>query len=376
MLNNMINKFKSNNEVKFIVNKSRRITVVDNNIIELLPQIGADALAIMIYNLKFQNSKTHNISIKSLAKGTGIGEKRVAKALKILAEYKLITREDIYKNNLRTGCLYTVNNSLESIDFSNDYRNCNNDHCEFGNGENDCTKKQNKQNKNNKKENGLLVSVNPKLDLILNSFKENGLFLNKKIEKLLKDNLNNFDAEVFNKIFENIANSREKINNVLSYISRTLKVLKDKGIKTLEEFLKDQESYFGTKKEVHKETTKKEIKKDNGIKRIHTRHHDIEQTFTKYEEKELEEMLLRSQRNKFKSFEDKEENKEKNNNIIESENSYSKEDLKYINMKWEELKDMALDIVYWERMFSNNVREFIKTKFEEIGLSKPFYFDF
>ena len=188
-------------------------------------------------------------------------------------------------------------------------RSSENHNLENHNLENQGTKKENKQNKNNKKENGLLVSANPKLDSILNSFKENGLFINKKIEKILKDNLDNFEIELFEKVIENIANSRDKINNVLSYISRTFKILKDKGIKTLEEFLKDQENYFGAKKEVHKETTKKEVKKDNAISKIHTRHHDIEQTFTKYDDKELEEMLLRSQRNKFSSSSENEKKK-------------------------------------------------------------------
>ena len=367
----MLNKFKSNNEVKFIINKLERMTIIDNNIIELLPEIGADALAVMIYNLKFQNSLNHTISIKSLSKGTGISEGRIAKALKKLMEYGLITREDLYFNNLRTGCLYTVYNTTKEN--RNNNSNIDNNNSEFGNGENDCTKKQNKQNKNNKKENSLLVSANPKLDLILNSFKENGLFLNKKIEKLLKDNLDSFEVELFNKIFENIANSRDKINNVLSYISRTLKVLKDKGIETLEEFLKDQENYFGAKKEVHKETTKKEVKKDNAISKIHTRHHDIEQTFTKYDDKELEELLLRSQRNKFSSsFENKKEEKLTKEEIKIKEQE--EKDKRIISKDWKELEELAREEYYWKQ-FSDTVKDFIRNKFDELGLFKPFYFD-
>lgn len=194
-----------------------------------------------------------------------------------------------------------------------------------------------KEKKNNYKD--------TKLEVILNSFRENGIHLNTKLKNLIKKNVDEFDSDVFEKIFENIANSRNKINNLFSYLNKTFNTLKEKNIKTLEEFIQDQKVYFRKKlseqmdKEIEEvlmprlKRTKKinqnikrarELKENKQKQQItHNNYEHLSQeeaykikreiyfsdpknkfqaepTFLKYEPDELERILFESQKNKFK----------------------------------------------------------------------------
>lgn len=130
-------------------------------------------------------------------------------------------------------------------------------------------------------------------------FKELGFFRNpskseeETIDKWLDEY--NFDLDV---IFFACSKSKNVSNPSITFINSFLEKWNQNNLKTL-----DEVKLFEENKRKTNENTKNNYqnynKQSKGLN-IKTRHHEIEQTFTKYSDKELEELLLRSQRNKFK----------------------------------------------------------------------------
>ena len=331
--------------LKELIDNRIGFTITPNELKQLGIKYDPTHFFVMFHCLSFANSKTHEISIANISKALNIGKEKVGKVLNNLIKEGYMKREPYYEGRLRKGFVYTVYANLDLA-----YEDNTSVSWDFCCSENQDTKKTNNKTK---KENGLFVNSNKekknykdtKLEVILNSFRENGIHLNTKLKNLIKNNVDEFDSDVFEKIFENIANSRNKINNLFSYLNKTFNTLKEKNIKTLEEFIQDQKVYFRKKlseqmdKEIEEvlmprlKRTKKinqnikrarELKENKQKQQItHNNYEHLSQeeaykikreiyfsdpknkfqaepTFLKYKPDELERILFESQKNKFK----------------------------------------------------------------------------
>lgn len=326
-------------DLKELVEHNIPFTVLPNELVSLITKYDSEHFTVMYHCLRFANSENHKISIERISTALKIGKQKVGKILNNLIEEGYLQRDAHFESGRRKGFVYTVFNTLQEKKFQKRIF------------QNERTKKTNNKTK---KENGLFVNSSKekknnykdtKLEVILNSFRENGIHLNTKLKNLIKENVDEFDSDVFEKIFENIANSRNKINNLFSYLNKTFNTLKEKNIKTLEEFIQDQKVYFRKKlseqmdKEIEEvlmprlKRTKKinqnikrsrELKENKQKQQItHNNYEHLSQeeaykikreiyfsdpknkfqaepTFLKYEPDELERILFESQKNKFK----------------------------------------------------------------------------
>lgn len=295
----------SQNIVIYFMSKSETYTIIPHELQEDIPVIGLEAFCIACDFLRFSNSKTHTANIHILSKKLGISKGRIAKGLNSLIEHgylKRIRKRDDKGNY--AGFIYQFFSpkqiaEIPKINDEEEYKN------------NNLEKEKNINNVTSKK-------ITPKNTLL-------ELFKSYKLEKrvmpqtvrLLKEYEDKFDLEVFNEVFQSAGNT--SITHKFTYIKTVFKNLVEKNIKTIEEYQKDYEEFKNMKNKRQKkkkndndknnrgnggnysdkENYKNEDKKNKGISKIHTRHHDIEQTWSKYEEKELEDMLLRNQRKKF-----------------------------------------------------------------------------
>lgn len=304
----------NSNVVIYFMQKSETYTIIPHELQEDIPQIGLEAFCIACDFLRFSNSKTHTTNIYILSKKLGISKGRISKGLNSLIKHgylKRIRKRD-EKGNY-AGFIYqffSPKQLIESTDFELQEENNNN-------------------NLKNKQKETVITSkkITPRNTLL-------ELFKSYKLEKrvmpqtvkLLREYEDKFDLKVFEKVFESAGN--EVITHKFTYIKTVFENLLQKNVRTLEDYeeqykkFKESKKLRGRKRKKDDDNDKNnnnngsndnsnniqdrnndnkiDYKKDSQISKIHTRHHDIEQTWSKYGEKELEELLLRSQKNKFK----------------------------------------------------------------------------
>lgn len=106
---------------------------------------------------------------------------------------------------------------------------------------------------------------------------------------LLKQYIDKFDLDVFEHVF--ISASEESVKKKYAYMKKVFEELDKKNIKTLVEYEKDNESYKASKS--NKTNTTASTSK--GSKQIKTRFHNINQSFDKYTQEELNEILKANQ---------------------------------------------------------------------------------
>lgn len=148
----------------------------------------------------------------------------------------------------------------------------------------------NNTNNNNK---DLVVVVSEKEKNLFDLYKS--FKLEKKFmphtRKLLKKYMDKFDLDVFEQVF--ISASSDSVKKKYAYIKKVLETLDSKGIRTLEDYNKDQEEYKASKE---KKYSKASNKANNGDKnKVVTKFHNINTHCDKYTTDELESMVKGSQ---------------------------------------------------------------------------------
>ena len=287
--------FKSNNSTEFkaMGNLAEGYTVVPNGVMNDIINIGADAFTVLIKIFQFINSPNHKISIVGLSTQTGLSKNRVSKAINKLRDLGYIVREPKKRGNLTIGYTYFVYD--KPIENANAYRNPQIKDSENNDSENGDANKENKKKENKKKENNVVVveKQNSKLNTLLNLC--NQYQIQKKItptlKRLIESYSNRISVEVFEQIF--IDASSENVKSKYRYIEQVLKTLDDKNIKTIDDYVKDKESFKN-----NKANTKK---MKNYTKKLNPKIHNFSRSanFAKYTAEELEKKLLESQKGKF-----------------------------------------------------------------------------
>ena len=287
--------FKSNNSTEFkaMGNLAEGYTVVPNGVMNDIVNIGADAFTVLIKIFQFINNPNHKISVQGLSTQTGLSKNRVSKAINKLRDLGYIVREPKKRGNLTIGYTYFVYD--KPIENTNVYRNPQIKDSENNDSENGDTNKENKKKENKKKENKVVVveNENSNLNMLLNLC--NQYQIQKKItpplKRLLESYSNRISVEVFEQIF--IDASSENVKSKYRYIEQVLKTLDEKNIKTIDEYVKDKESFKN-----NKANTKK---MKNDTKKLNPKIHNFSgsRNFAKYDADELEKKLLESQKGKF-----------------------------------------------------------------------------
>lgn len=145
-------------------------------------------------------------------------------------------------------------------------------------------------------------------DIDTNENKIIDLYKSFKLEKrvtphmtnLLKQYANKFDLMIFEDVFINTLETKPDSN--FRYIRHILKTLDSKSIYNFEEYKKDIEFFKENKCFKNKKQNNKKVYSEGSkTKTVNpkTRFHNINQTFNKYGDDELEKMLKESQKGKF-----------------------------------------------------------------------------
>lgn len=116
--------------------------------------------------------------------------------------------------------------------------------------------------------------------------------------KLLKENIDKFDLEVFEQIF--ISASEDSVIKKYAYIKTTLATLESKGIFTICQYNEDQEQRKATKNKTKATGSSNPVAKNtNKAPAFKTRFHNINESFRNYTPEELEKLIEENQKNKF-----------------------------------------------------------------------------
>lgn len=232
--------------------------------------------------------------VKTMLYHLQISEKRYYKHIQLLIDngYIEIQKRRRYDKDLKKWVadsnLYIIKQIIERVNDNVDMNaNINNNHdrtianttvsqsSHFDSIQNECVQNEsvqngrdmfnnkNSNNNNSNNNNSKLVVVDKEKELfdLFKSFKLEKRFMPHS-KKLLQDYVDKFDLEVFEQIF--IAASSDSVSKKFAYIKKVFETLEAKNIKTLEDFLQDQEDFKSSK-------TKKISKSNNKIK---TRYHD------------------------------------------------------------------------------------------------------
>lgn len=311
-----MSEFKCSNESIFIASAklAKGFTVIPNEIMNDIPLMESDAFTVFAKILQYISNPDHKISIQGLSTQVKMSKRRVSQAVNKLIEIGYIKRTPVRNGNLICGYLYEVFDEKQTYvnDYVNNYvnvekssrrnventtsrRNPQNGDTEIGDTDfrdteyRDGNKENNnKKNNNNKNNNKKVVVVEKEKELfdLFKSFNLEKRFMPHS-KRLLQDYVDKFDLEVFEQIF--IAASSDSVSKKFAYIKKVFETLEAKNIKTLEDFLQDQEDFKSSK-------TKKISKSNNKIK---TRYHDtFNEHHKQYTFDELEGGLQDNQKKK------------------------------------------------------------------------------
>lgn len=300
-----MSEFRCCNTMTFIPRSEGTVgsTNITNNTIDDIAILGVDAYAVISRILQFARNKDHKINIKGLSTQLHISKDRVSKAMHKLIDFGYIKRTPIkhekYKN-LIVGYHYDVFEERQVVDveeinktnvkkqkseiLENTISHRNPD---IGDTENQDGKQQNIKQKNNV----VVVSEKEKqLFDLYKSFKLEKLIL-PHTRKLLKEYMNKFDLDVFEQVF--ISASSDSVKKKYAYIKKVLETLDLKGIRTLEDYNKDQEEYKASKEKKYSKASNKANNDDKN--KVVTKFHNINTHCDKYTTDELESMVKGSQ---------------------------------------------------------------------------------
>lgn len=300
-----MSEFRCCNTMTFIPRSEGTVgsTNILNELLDNIKDVGSDAYAVLSKILQFANNKDHKINIKGLSTQLHMSKDRVSKAMHKLINFGYIKRTPIkhekYKN-LIVGYHYDVFEERQVVDVEETNKTnvkkqkseiventVSHRNPDIGDTENQDGKQQNIKQKNNV----VVVSEKEKqLFDLYKSFKLEKLML-PHTRKLLKKYMDKFDLDVFEQVF--ISASSDSVKKKYAYIKKVLEALDLKGIRTLEDYNKDQEEYKASKE---KKYSKASNKANNGNKnKVETRFHNINTHCDKYTTDELESMVKGSQ---------------------------------------------------------------------------------
>lgn len=300
-----MSEFRCCNTMTFIPRSEGTVgsTSILNELLDNIKEVGSDAYAVLSKILQFVNNKDHKINIKGLSTQLHISKDRVSKAMHKLIDFGYIKRTPIkhekYKN-LIVGYHYDVFEERQIVDLEETNKTnvkkqkseiventVSHRNPDIGDTENQDGKQQNTKQKNNV----VVVSEKEKqLFDLYKSFKLEKLIL-PHTRKLLKKYMDKFDLDVFEQVF--ISASSDSVKKKYAYIKKVLETLDSKGIRTLEDYNKDQEEYKASKE---KKYSKASNKANNGDKnKVVTKFHNINTHCDKYTTDELESMVKGSQ---------------------------------------------------------------------------------
>ena len=300
-----MSEFRCCNTMTFIPRSEGKTGYTDiyNEILDNIPELGSDAYTVISRILQFARNKDHKINIKGLSTQLHISKDRVSKAMHKLIDFGYIKRTPIkhekYKN-LIVGYHYDVFEERQVVDVEETNKTnvkkqkseiventVSHRNPDIGDTENQDGKQQNIKQKNNV----VVVSEKEKqLFDLYKSFKLEKLIL-PHTRKLLKEYVDKFDIDVFEQVF--ISASSDSVKKKYAYIKKVLEALDSKGIRTLEDYNKDQEEYKASKE---KKYSKASNKANNGDKnKVVTKFHNINTHCDKYTTDELESMVKGSQ---------------------------------------------------------------------------------
>jgi predicted transcriptional regulator len=311
-----MSKFKSSNESKFVASAklAEGFTVIPNEIMNDLDLLGPNAFFVFAKILQYISNPEHKISIQGLSTQLGISKTRVSNGLNKLIEVGYIKRTPLKNGNLTNGYLYEVFSEKQYVEITNVNDNINTNAIEKNNYDenventishrnpqnwdtenkdtNFCDtdfRYANKKNNNNNyinKENEVVVSCDEKeikLIELYKTFKIEKRFM-PHTKKLLLEYASKFDLDVFEQVF--IAASEESVSKKYAYMKKVFETLDIKNIRTLNEYLKDQEN-FKNKKQI-----KTKEKSSNSVK---TRYHNtFNEHYKNYTVDELDNKLRSS----------------------------------------------------------------------------------
>ena len=149
--------------------------------------------------------------------------------------------------------------------------------------------KENNNKDNNKKQNNVVVDIEKETKLInlYKSFKIEKRFM-PHTKKMLLEYVDKFDLNVFEKVF--IAASEESVIKKYAYMKKVFETLDRKNIKTLDDYLKDQEN-FKNKKET-------KVKQEKNSNSVNTKYHNtFNEHYKNYTVDELDSKLRSSKPN-------------------------------------------------------------------------------
>ncbi|MPL91664.1 hypothetical protein SDC9_37740 [bioreactor metagenome] len=165
--------------------------------------------------------------------------------------------------------------------------------------------------------------------------------------KLLKENADKFDLEVFEQIF--ISASEDSVIKKYAYIKTTLATLESKGIFTIGQYNDDQEQRKATKnktKATGSSTSRSENTKSNKAPtRFHFNYGN--ESFRNFSDEELEKKLKESQQDKF------------NNDDVQANESESNQDLRAQAIKNVNANNFLTVIEgdpFWEKQIEDEIK--------------------
>ena len=168
--------------------------------------------------------------------------------------------------------------------------------------------------------------------------------------KLLKENVDKFDLEVFEQIF--ISASEDSVIKKYAYIKTTLATLEGKGIFTIRQYDDDQEQRKSTKNKTKATGSSNLVTKNtNKAPTFKTRFHNINESFRNYTPEELEKLVKENQKGKF------------GNNDAQANKSESKQELRVQAIKNVNANTFLTVIEgdpFWEKQIEDEIEKLSK----------------
>ena len=315
-----MSKFKSSNESKFIASAklAEGFTVIPNEIMNDLNLLGPNAFFVFAKILQYISNPEHKISIQGLATQLGVSKTRVSNGINKLIEVGYIKRTPLKNGNLTNGYLYEVFSEKQNVEITNvsdnvnlnasektsnrdsignttSYRNPKNwdtenrdtNFCDTGFRY--ANKENNNKNNNNKENNNVIVNNEREIKLfdLYKSFKIEKRFM-PHTKKMLLEYIDKFDLNIFEKVF--IAASEESVTKKYAYMKKVFETLDMKNIRTLDDYLKDQEN-FKNKKQTN-------VKQEKSSNTVNTKYHNtFNEHYKNYTADELDNKLRSSKPN-------------------------------------------------------------------------------
>ena len=297
--------FKNTSTIKVVGDLSKGYTVITNNIMNDLDRIGVNGFCILAKILQYANSPAHTISLRGLQKQVPLSINTISKAMNNLIALGYVKRVPIMKGNLVSGYDYEVTTmpSLEFVAQENEkvaqpiendrsHKICDTDRSHvFCDIENYDDKKENKKIKNKEDEEDVVANE------ILCLYYEDYQLSKKKlphIKKLINEFANKIELGLWHEIFINA--SEDSVNNKYKYVKVVIDDLVKDDIYTLNEYKKRADQNKSTNipnNSIHQNKEKYAGKNKENYKK--TKFHNFEETFDKYSEDELNNIIEKSQ---------------------------------------------------------------------------------